>query len=382
MKRKFFAVFVVLLALMLVTCDLFEQPSATKAELPTHTPDGRPMVRFSINLGNKDVSRALTLAQAQANVDGMTKGYYEVAFLNGSDIYRYTYDLAHPDPSGWQVAVPEGLYATANEAVMLAGAEINGEYVLLAIGHITLVEDSDDPTPGYIDFGTSSVTFTLYALKSKVGDMTTPSFEIIGPKSGPNSQDYSSDYSTIGILPDDTDTTIPKFIVPSKGSINSGHTAGTAEKTHDTIGEYTVECSYPLDFDGLVVADDASYTTEEYDNSGVEVRIYPIFPDKGDKVESSGPDEGKFRFFIDVNSSPVNFGLTQMYVRVVVNAIDTAAGAVGTGSPVSWIIQSGVDKTEFDRIETIPYLSEGALFLLELVKAMPSFTIPTVPVSN
>jgi len=140
MKRRFFAVFAVLLALMLATCDLLEEP---KDELPLLTPDGRQMVHLSIkvgdNIGNKSVSRALDFTQAKPLVEGST-GYYEVAFLDVGDIYRYRYDMAdYPDP--WDVSVPLGFYKGANKAIVLAGFvdSSSGDHILLAIGIIQIL---------------------------------------------------------------------------------------------------------------------------------------------------------------------------------------------------------------------------------------------------
>ena len=387
MKKKIFAVFAVLLAFMLVTCDLFKQPSSAKAELPKYTPDGRPLVRLSINLGNKGFSKALTLQDAQDYVgdswsgfDSSTEGWYEVVFIDANDTDIYRYQSPNSDGSDWEVSVPPRLYDSADKAVMLAGVKINGEYVLLAIGKITQVINKvgnsyvNASPPEDITMAAHEVTFTLYALKSQVDT----SFAIVGPVLGPDGQNYS----TLGVTGDDTDPTIPKFIVPAGNSLlNPGHTSANADKTDDTIGEYRVTCTDPTNFKGLVVADDSSYqTSDDYDSSGVVLDVTLISHAVGDKVRDDGNNPATFQFFIDTESASPTTGLTQMYAMVVVNGIssDPAVNKNASNNPVApidWVLQSGVDNTEFDELGTG---SKGALFLLDLVAgpSMPGFIIP------
>ena len=152
MKRKFFAVFAVLIAIMLITCDLVDEPAAKVVGGNLVTPDGRPMARLTINIGDGGVSddslsRAMTLANAK------TSDLFEVAFKDPQtgDIYRSSKPLSAigaSDPA-WTIDVPYGNYSTADKAIMLAGKS-GTDKILLAIGKIT--------TGANIDTATATVT--------------------------------------------------------------------------------------------------------------------------------------------------------------------------------------------------------------------------------
>jgi len=129
---------------------------------------------------------------------------------------------------------------------------------------------------------------------------------------------------------------------------------------------------------GLVVADDSAYQTEEYNSSDVVLDVTLISHAVGDKVESSGQNPATFQFFIDTEAASPATGLTQMYAKVDVYALDDNSDPISTNGPIPWVLQSGVDNTAFDTISTG---SDGALFLLDLVagQSMPNFDIPMPP---
>jgi len=348
MKRRFLAVFAALLALTLTTCDLIE-PGA-RDDQPLFTEDGRPMVRLSISLGNSSSSRAMTKGQAQPIVNA-PDGYYEVAFKDpdpiSSKIYRTHWN--HSD-NGGEIAVPKGIYTLANQAILFAGRE--SDKTLLAIGIISAIDNvelANILSPGTANVAeifsdTESVTFTLYALESRVtGDKATSSFKILGPtSSAPNTNtDFSTDHKLIT-----TFKTGFEFVVPGSGHENSTDDSSAVDSSNldiitNIVGRYTVKYGTSANngsiYDGVIAADDDWVYAVNNKVAGPTLQLETRFPKQGDPIQR----DGGFYFNINVKDLGEN-GIHKVHIEVPVNAI-------GSGdSPGTWYIRGGLNNTDLD----------------------------------
>jgi len=175
MKKAIFAGFAVLLALAMITCDLF--PPVSNKDGGGDKPDvvykdGKPWgVNLTINTGS--TNRAMTDAIAKGWVN-----YYEVAFMYGTTIYRAKWRLGEVG----RIAVPFGDYTSVDPddvapgigaAILLAGRY--DSKTLLAVGNLTTSAPGGTPD---IDANTTSVTFTLTALTTDVKAEIDSTFQI------------------------------------------------------------------------------------------------------------------------------------------------------------------------------------------------------------
>jgi hypothetical protein len=375
MKRRFFAVFAVLLALMLATCDLLE-PDARNST-PKFTPDGRPLVRLSIGLGNRGVSRTMNQTQAQGIIEiANGDGYYEVAFQDpkSTEIYRKGWRF---DDAEGEIEVPPGKYTNANQAILFAGTRVEigntgvYDYTLLAIGIISKVDNvplgsltSLGPV-GAVDGvaeifpSTTSVEFTLYALESSV-NKTNSSFEILGPTTYlVNSKSDNFSTSNKGI--DDVVGGGFKFSIPESGYVNSVDdvvttpaTDGlTMDITKNIVGCYTVSVSNNSLYDGVYVEGNNWVHAVNYDDPNKPaVPLVPRFPKQGETI----PSDGGFYFNINVASLSDN-GHHKVYMEVPVYAIGDS------NSPETWYILGGLDNENLDEGTSN---STGGAFLLNV----------------
>jgi hypothetical protein len=218
MKRKFIAVFVVMLVLALVTCS--SDDTDTDGVI---IPEG--MVRLTINVDN-GTSRALSSAvgSAAAGAD-----FYEVVFHMGSTYYQAEWDKSAGPGT---IIVPEGTYADANSAVLFAGRTNGAEKTLLGVGYIT------SPGGGVIPSGATSVTFTVYSLTNSVSTTAASStFQITGPTGATGTgYNYATSDSGNDFLPGPikatTTSSYPVFPVPGPVYTNTGTTAVDVAATY------------------------------------------------------------------------------------------------------------------------------------------------------
>jgi len=371
MKRKIFAAFAALLAFMLATCDLIEPPSAAKAESPKSTPDGRPLVQLSINVGNnavnKSVSRALTSNTATKNA----VNYYEVAFKDpdprgNGKVYRNSWTEASTDPDKAKISVPVGIYADDTYAVLFAGHK-NGsdEPVLLAVGRITATSEGDGELEIIKDV-TTSVTFTLLALTNSVStDKDNSTFKIIGPPA------YKTETLTTLIIPSETieteSKTVPVFKLPARGHINMNDFDHTQSYSgNDIVGHYKVINS---NFGGVALARTWGFTSSAVASTrdsiydiGVTVIIRASYPDNTSGLYS--PIDGDFYFYIDLPAGAGGNSFSKIYIDVPVYAISNNADHT---APNFWHIYGGTDNETLDEgtnttggavLLFVPYSSE------------------------
>jgi len=202
MKRKFIALFAVLLVLMLATCSSDESV----------TEEG--MVTLSINVVNAGgASRALTAGLGAAAADT-----YEVVFVSG--LTPTYYQAAWTGSTGNSITIPTGTYADETKAILFAGkSNANGERTLLGVGTLTGTTPSTSTT---INSTTTAVTFTVNSLVNAVSTTAASStFQITGP----DEDDIDELNYVTGDLTDFTPAiptttatpNYPVFRVPAKG---------------------------------------------------------------------------------------------------------------------------------------------------------------------
>jgi len=202
MKKAIFAGIVVLLALTMVTCDLF--PPAEKGGDDSTKPkvvykDGQPWgVELAINVPR--TGRSMNGAIAELFTD-----YYEVAFFDGDQIYRARWrspdtgriavrfgDYKADDPT-LSTATPPGVVVSpattpaTGAAIMFAGRY--DSKTLLAVGKLTEVNGTTASATNIINAGTTSVTFTLNPLVADVQANKSSSFLITKPDGNDNDGD-------------------------------------------------------------------------------------------------------------------------------------------------------------------------------------------------
>jgi len=349
MKKTVFALFAVLLVLSLATCDLFEPPAGIEGNLPKPTDGNREMVRLTIGVGNNGISRALTLPQAQANVNIL-----EVAFTDGTDVYRTSWNGGDT-----YLDVPAGDYTGPEKAVVLAGYD-NGsgiDLTLLAVGKITNINGGGDlgASPAIIDKTTTGVTFTLIPLEGGVTNTIASAFHILGP----TSLSLQTNDGTKGISTYNDTFPYPVYTLPARYnySVNDSGAANPSglNTTENVIGQWNFTNSY---YAGLkqkgswTVA--STYTISEIGSEPkVEVGVTPRFPRANDSID------GKFYFTINLGN--VSGGYSKISMKAPVVAIKDTVSPNGTAA-LTWNIRGGINNDELD-LDTGSGSDGGAVLL-------------------
>ena len=321
MKRAIFAVIIVTLALLVVTCDLLPPPTGALGAVVVDEPG---FVTININISDSR-ERALTKTQAIATVED-TDGFYEVAFIDEGIVYRASWDYS--STTGGSITIPTGNYATVAKAVLFAGTK--PDMVLLAIGELSKVNGS---TGTNITSTTSEVTFTLSALTS---DART-SFAITGPTT-------PADYSSIPVLDKIISGTVyPVFHIPPNANtttatykIASPHWAGV------TIGDTTTGA---ITIEGTTVGGVTAAGTLSGTITGNTNFATP-----------SHADNGKFDITITSNTA----GFAKLYFKVPVYAHNSTSGAE------TWYLQGGLVNSDLDQGTTYANTNEtsgGAVYI-------------------
>ena len=344
MKRRFFAVFAVLLVLMLATCDLIEQPLTTGGGLAS--PDGQPMVSLTISVGSRVKSRSLTLQQAVDGVD-----YYEVVFKSPSSGLLYQVDW---DGTGTKsLTIPIGNYTGEENAVVFAGDGTTK--TLLAIGVITHCNNQDNPGTdpvGLITRNTTEVTFELKPLENNITKtIHNTTFKIIGPTEfgSYGEKSYATDdlYSLATPNTPETDETpsYPVFSIPPGGYSNpGGNTYGPDPEylKKNIVGSYKVLNPY---FAGrhleTLTVSSTGYTDDSHSGASIDVN----HPASSIEVDSQG--NGDFNFVINVSGLANGAtGLSKVWIEAKVYAFGTTAE---TGTPIEWTIIGGTNNSDPDK---------------------------------
>ena len=233
MKKAIFTVLVVLVALLVVTCDsaVSTMGIASNSTIPTRDEPG--FVTLSIGISDNSRARALTNAGNEAS---SASNFYEVVFTSpGGQVYRQTWDTSATPVAGdgqntFRITVAEGDYNNSTgtgKAIMFAGRK--SDNTLLGIGEITATNAASDAVIGT---GVSTVTFALSPLTAAVNTTSTgsgaSSFLITGPTS-PTDYSSASKASIDTVSPDSGTTDYPVFKVP--------------EDSSDITATYLIECA-------------------------------------------------------------------------------------------------------------------------------------------
>jgi len=165
MRKTFVMAFVVLLAVLAVSCDI---GSVAEAEKPEYTADGRKLVNLKVKIGGASRALSDTLAKGAAN-------YIEVIFKNGTDYYR-------ADGLRDQVLslrLPADNYTSANSILLVGKKESKSGgsdfYTLLAVGTPATGGNLTSLPPGT---NTAEITFSVTSLTADLYAGGTPTFTI------------------------------------------------------------------------------------------------------------------------------------------------------------------------------------------------------------
>jgi len=309
MKKAFFAGFVVLLALALITCDVF--PPSDKGPKLVKV-DGLDGVELSIEIGRS--GRALTGPNAEIYTD-----FYEVTFKGPNDkIYRATWRAGQKG----RIAVPFGDYTGTDPstpgtpaAIIFAGKY--SDHTLLGVGKLTSVNSIAGAT---INSQTTSVTFTLEPLENEIKE-SGGTFEVTTSGAAtPNDVKIKSDGRTI---------TIPLFPVV---------------KDDDNTAMWSITC--PND-DGVFILDEGTLDS---------VGILTDAPIAGFKVSTIAgavtPDSNTINAasgeFILAFHVPDKEGLSSLFIDIPVCALEPDPDTF----PEIWHIRGGLKNYDFDEGST------------------------------
>jgi hypothetical protein len=362
MKKTLFALFAVLLASFLATCDLLEPPPDVGGGLPDSTEDG--MVRLAINVADGEAGRSLTLAQAKDKVN-----YYEVVFYDGTNYYETKWSTGKG-----VITIPTGEYTNVADgpkgegAVLFAGHYDDVDYTLLAVGIISGIDGErlGPSDPALITSETDSVTFTLTALKNNVsnvtGDEQNPStFQLLGPTSSINYSTATGNPSPhpIGVASGGLVSGYPTFFVPARSTAFPNPPVDTTVDTSSYIvGQYKVKCGdNNANFAGVILG---GYTvkspTGPYDIFSIgdglgltEVEGVPRKPAVNEKLTS-----GEFVFYIDVSKAPSDTpdtGYCLISIDASVYALTDEAIVQypdQKASTITWHIRGGTENAKAD----------------------------------
>jgi len=339
MKKTLFAILAILFTIALIsTCDLLEPPGAVEDDSPRFTPDGRPMVRVTLDLGNGSASRALIGTDDVAKNDSEE---YEVAFLDSSNkVYRLKWNRGESA----SLLIPVGGYAGADKAVVFAGT--GG--TLLAVGSITSIRGTSiTENPLIIEGIINEIVFTLYPLEGSV----ETSFSMM--------DSYSN---TVVGAPD--------------SSILSSFTGNVFKVDTST----TYSGSYEIKGIGALANKDGIKITEK------DWTSYSILPDietgyegtEGTKVVGTStnldfPSDNKFPFDIETSDAD---GYTMIYIDVPVVAISDNRGYVADHSTPEteafvWHIRGGVNYEALDGLDP-----KGGAVMLKVGDPKPKQVYP------
>ena len=334
MKKTIFTALIVLLALLAVTCDNVVTPAKSPGALPGGEPE---FVTVSIGVSDGRRARAMTLTNADNDID-----FYEVVFMTPTTVIRDTANLVggtlSPDP--WTVDVPIGNYRNnINKAVLFAGKEDttstpgNEQHTLLAIGEIT-----SNPN---ITLG-STITFTLYAIRSGVNEDANDSyFKITKPytsqtKTSPTDPDYLEP-EMVDVFGDTIE--YPAFIIPHM----TDSPGITATYEFNVQSEDFVKISGPPSVQPLTGVPEITAVLDGISITGSDWTVFP-------RNFQSG---GFFTLTISTKTLPFdetagadNLAAFSILVPVRALTMDPTTGGSDTGQP--WYIKGGSDNENLD----------------------------------
>jgi len=341
MKRRFLAIFAVLLVLLLATCDNSEGTGDDQA-----IPEGMARLTIKVDDGS-GAGKALISAAGSTAAD-----YYEVVFHMGGTYYQAEWAKA---AGPGEIIVPEGTYGTADAAVMFAGKNNSGEKTLLGVGVITT------PAGGVIPSGPVNVTFTVYSLTNAVStDESTSSFQITGPTNATGSgYNYATNDNANSFKPNPikatTTSSYPVFIVPGPAYANTNANGVDVAATYGF--------SIPSQASNAVILDSSGWTNAVSIITGATLGTIdgeaPVGGTAAPGSISGSPGAAgqpltgaqTITFKINLASTSGTGGLAGVLINVPVYALtttattDTMTTPNPSGSTISWVIRGGSSLT-------------------------------------
>jgi hypothetical protein len=355
MKKLIFAVLVVLLAMLTVTCDsaIFSGTGAGPGAVGPVEPG---MVTLDINVAESR-ERAMVGTNAPTDTD-----FYEVVFVSPTTnkTYRQTFNTATntngdgTTGSVFKISVPEGNYdntggANTGTAILFAGKNNGSEKTLLGAGMITAISTNNGtPATGTtIASDTTGVTITVNALSAVAGTIT------------------SATTSTVTI----------------SGSSYTAHAVATGSSITAT---YTITATtIPTAVSGLVnIATGSATIVSDGSNATVLTKITG-----GTTVTSITPASGTLsttNTFTIGFTSPTTDTWSKLWMQVPVTTVNSGTiGANGSTfvSAGTWYLRGGINNTSVDTATPVAPNDKGGAILLKVgnPETMIDITITVTP---
>ena len=364
MKKTIYAVLVVLLAMLAVTCDSAIFPASSGAEPGQVAPPEPGLVNLTINVSE---GRARALIGTQASTDA---NYYEAVFVapNGTDVYRQTWTGAVNGDGGntFTMTVAIGDYDNSNStgkghAIIFAGRSGTGN-TLLGVGKITANTGGASPTSDAdIKADTTGVTFSIYPLSLTVASDFQTTTPVTSVASVPNST-ATANYPVYTIKNDAVTVATYKF--------NATSMVTAAASNQVTIGAGTVYVTDPettLDA-ALAATAVAGYTGATIlPNSGtLTSALAGVFTVNIPAIDNDG---GFIKLFIQVAVTTVGNGTTGQINKTASSTNGPGGSGHGAGT---WYIRGGYNNSTVDPTPITPASDKGGAVLLKLVAPVPS----------
>jgi hypothetical protein len=351
MKKTIFAVLVVLLALLAVTCDsvVFSTTGAGPGQAAPPPEPG--YVTINIGVADNSRGRAVTAATAQSQSD-----LFEAVFVYDLGGGNQTIARGTGTPgSGWTMTVPKVNYDYGNnKAVIFAGKSNGTSNVLLGIGTITTGANLANAT------GTPTIVFTVESVKSGVSKTASATgFRILTPSAHAT--------PSTGTIPDGpgTNSAYPAFVIPTNTSFTS------LTDPASITASYTFTNAH---FDRAIPVSGSPLTVIQADvDTGIATTITIHNPARTDSTDTLSVNFG-----IATNSSVLT-GAAMLSIAVpVIAIIDLQSNIAPATNPMTWVLQGGLDNSILDDGATI---SGGAVLVQVVALSSSSRSVSVTPAS-
>lgn len=339
MKKTGLAGIAVLLAFAVAACGGFltDPEDTVKLGFDGYNEQGQEMVVVGIGGGE---GRALTDTPLRQN----KATFYEVAFKNGTNVYRTSWNKL----DAATIRIPVGTYATAGDAILFAGTP---DRTLIGIGILDIGSQNITSTTtnirfiaknlvNNIDLTAANSTFTSGSfVASEMEPLPVPGTIFKTPSTLPNTPIHPF---AMGATISDA---VYQICVDGTGGGNLSNTynAGiyvylNVADTPFSIGNSTFNGSTPfVSFSGLSIT---SPTTNTF------------------------PADGKFTLEFTTPGTP---GFAELSLNIKANAIDNSTSPTGV-VPLDWYIKGGLTNSALD--QGVAADSEGGALLLAVGSAL------------
>jgi hypothetical protein len=338
MKKVIFAVSVVTLALLVVTCDLFPPPTGSLGTVQTAAAEPG-WTTLSIDIADSNGrARAINQTQDSGSVD-----FYEVVFIYndgqpGSITVRGTH--AATNTTGWSLTVPKVNYNASNNKAVLFAGKSGTTNVLIAIGNVT--------GGGNLLGSDTSITFTLTGITSGVGTTT-----------------YAASSFSVGTI------NTGALVMETADSVSA-----PVFKISGSATVVTATYNFNIPKSGAVVAGAGTVTRGTVTGPAVTTTITA--------ASITSPTSGAIvtpgNFTVNLNLTPGTVsGFAKIFIAVPVYALNSTASPGGTynsNTAETWYLQGGVNNANLDT-----GANTGGAILLEVVVSAPP-PPPTISVAS